>query len=1166
MDWIWLTPESITGVAQVALAVILALYLFRIPNKTRVLWLLAFSLLGETIHHAIKFVEFSFPYLYPSVGGLLFLPSFAIYVLIITFAYHFKGHIYKRESSIVIPVSVILGLIILGFICFVFFSSKPHNEIYGSSLILYAALFYLLFTSSWGIIILVRKAIFFRNRYKAAPQTPSENLVGNKRYTQPDMSAMRSCIGFSVILSIKIVILLSAALSEYEIITATTRIYANLILHVIYLCGLTVVIMDHIQHPTSLQAKLIGITLSLALLILSASALTTHSTQALLERALSLVQDQQMYLFNPNQSGGYTVTHQPYTDNLNPGEPVAFEQDENLSIPLPFEFTFNQQAWDSVFVNKNGVVAFGHPFVLEEEDEFFMSQTYHHYTPTISRQFLMHDGLIAPLLIRTRNKKSDSLFISQGIESITLTWKYVQQNIDRIAVYVNPNNQHNSFSLTLYRDGSFTLAHIDINAFVYDGVIGYYHSGLEAGSTVQYANAYDSSTFPVSATHSYVIDNFQQFRSGIHDEVTRMLWILLGSIVLIFTILPLISRTSIFIPLAYLREGSRKIEQGELQTRVPVLTKDEIGYVAYHFNKMATSLQDAQQNLMSHNENLEKEVSLRTEEVTRQKHQIEIQARELMEMDEIKSRFFANISHEFRTPLNLIMGPVQLALQGKYGDLDPTLQQHYHVILNESQRLLKLINQLLDLSKFDAGMLSLNTKPTDLVELLDRIVRNFSSRASMEGKTLHFHPELAHLTAPFDQDKIENVCYNLLDNAFKFTSAGGKIRVSLAIEIKDQQPQARLSIQDTGTGIPPEQLTRIFDRFHQVDISRPGSIPGTGIGLALVEKLIHLHKGHIQVESQPGFGSTFTVYLPIPDEYERADLYEANPNQALVLDAMENLTDKPQSFPHSLRSSFPLPNHDEKTPLVLVVDDDEKFRALLREYLLEYYQIEEAAHGVEGLKKARSRPPQIIISDVMMPEMDGIQFCEAVKSDADLDHIPFIMLTAKASIESRIEGIEKGADDYLAKPFHPDELHALIKNRLEQRKHLIEKYADLLRLESSDIVVDSAEAAFIKDVMRSIEKNIDDNLYSVERLAEDVEVSVRDLQRKLRKLIAKTPKDLILHTRIDRAKQLLAQRYGTNQQIARLVGFRRADHFAKVFKKYTGLTPGEYSNRSNTRT
>jgi|GEM_PF-4043339 len=1163
MDWFSLTPESITGVAQVALAATIALYLFRIPNKTSVLWLLAFSLLGETIHHAIKFAEFSFPYLYPSVGGLLFLPSFVIYVLIITFAYNFKEHIHKREASLLIPTIITIGLILSGLILYVFLSSKPHDEISGSQFILYAALFYLLFTSLWGIVILIRKAVFFSGRFKSNPRPLTEKFVGHDKYIQPDLSAARSCIGFAAILSIKIIILLSAVLSQYEIISASTRVYANLILHVVYLCGLTVVIMDHVQHPTSLQAKLISITLSLALLILSVSALTTHSTHALLDRSQSLLADQQEYTFTP-LGGGYTVEKQRGIERPVQGTAVPFEQEENITFLLPFGFEFNQNVWTTAYINKHGLVAFQSPFHLNDDEEFYMSQTDHHYVPTLSRQFINHSEVIAPLFIRAKNTNSDSLYISSDEESITFTWKYVQQNTEQIETYIDANAQQSSFALTLFQDGRFVLGHIDINAFLYDGAVGFHTGTTTDRASIHYVSITAPNDVSVQANQSYIIDNFQQFRAGIHNEVTRMLWILIGSILLIGTVFPLISRASIFIPLKYLREGSHKIEQGDLQTRVPVLSKDEIGYVTYHFNKMAESLQDAQQNLISHNENLEKEISARTEEVTLQKRQIEIQARELIEMDEIKSRFFANISHEFRTPLNLIMGPVQLALEGKYGELDPTLKQHHSVILNESQRLLKLINQLLDLSKFDAGMLTLNASPINMVELVDRIVRNFSSRASTENKSVHFRSEVDHLTAPFDQEKIENICYNLLDNAFKFTSSGGKILVSIDVTNRDGQPHMHLSVKDTGAGIPPEHLPTIFNRFQQVDKPQAGSQRGTGIGLALVEKLVILHAGTIDVESEPGFGTTFNIYLPVPEKHERDHLRDDTASTTLKVSPQNKRTTA--TSPGSAETSILIPLLDTNAPHVLVVDDDEKFRALIHEYLHDHYHIEEAINGVEGLKKAHQRPPHVILSDVMMPEMDGIKFCASVKSDPDLSHIPFIMLTAKASVESRIEGIEQGADDYLAKPFHAGELHALIKNRLDQRRHLIEKYSDMVRLESSEIVVDSAEGAFVKDVMRSIEKNLGDNLYSVERLADDVEVSVRDLQRKLRKILDKTPKDLILHTRIDRAKQLLSQKYGTNQQIARVVGFRRADHFAKVFKKYTGFTPGEFGSQDKNET
>ena len=491
--------------------------------------------------------------------------------------------------------------------------------------------------------------------------------------------------------------------------------------------------------------------------------------------------------------------------------------------------------------------------------------------------------------------------------------------------------------------------------------------------------------------------------------------------------------------------------------------------------------------------------------------------------------------------------------------MDPALKEQHAVILNESHRLLKLINQLLDLSKFDAGMLQLNAMPLDLVQWVDKIVHNFSSRAQLEKKTLAFQSETEHLPGYFDREKLENICYNLIDNAFKFTEEGGKIHVSVQLVEDETGSYARLIFQDTGKGIPAEKLDQIFNRFQQVDSDSAVSSTGTGIGLALVDKLVTLHNGTITVDSTPGFGSTFTINLPVPEYHERNQLMAEAVEQALAPEIEAPFAPSPVSR-GAIKSPQVAPNGS--VPTLLVVDDDDQFRTLLADYFTDSYTILEAANGKEGFDIARKKTPHVIISDVVMPEMDGLMLCKAIKEDPELDHIPFIMLTARASIESRIEGIEQGADEYLAKPFHPQELQAIIENRLTQRRHLIEKYSQLVQLGATEIVVDSAEGAFIKDVMRSIDKNMGDYLYSVERLADDMEVSVRDLQRKLRKTLDQSPRDLINRTRIDRAKQLLEQKYGTNQQIARLVGFRRADHFAKVFKKYCGVTPGEYSKNN----
>ena len=565
---------------------------------------------------------------------------------------------------------------------------------------------------------------------------------------------------------------------------------------------------------------------------------------------------------------------------------------------------------------------------------------------------------------------------------------------------------------------------------------------------------------------------------------------------------------------------------------------------------MMDSLREAHEALVRHAGNLEEEVALRTEEIRQQKEVLEEQAERLREMDEIKSRFFANISHEFRTPLNLIMGPLQSILAGDYGPIDEKLQHRHEVMLYESRRLLRLINQMLDLSKLEAGQMELALQPTDLVPLLRHITHSFSSRAEMENKSLTFHSEVETLVGHVDSGRIEEIGYNLIDNALKFTEAGGKVRITLDTDGSDH---AVITVQDTGCGIAPEHLDQIFDRFQQVKTAASNEQgTGTGIGLALVQELVYLHEGTIDVTSEPGFGSTFTIRLPIDPSLQTVPAKRSDVRPEIDVQAVKAAFST---------TSTALP--DLTLPLVLIVDDDNEFRAFLREYLEEAYRIEEAEHGKAGLEAAIKHPPHLIVSDLMMPEMDGIAFCEAVRRHDDLDHIPFVLLTAKASIESRIAGLEHGADDYLSKPVDPRELRTRIQNLLDQRRRLIEKYTEMVRLGPEEITVESADAELLKRVMEIIESRLSDAAFSVTLLAEEMGMSVRDLQRKLKKLLDQGPKELITHHRIEWAKQLLAGRAGTVSQIAYKVGFSRPEYFMRIFKQHTGVTPGQFMKGSS---
>ena len=1181
MDWFRLTPESITATGQIILAATIALYLFSIKKKNLVLWLLALSLVAETLHHTIKWVEFSFPYAYTSMGGLLALPSFFIYTVLIAFAYVYKGKLYMRESYIVLAISGTISVLLTGAVLAIFFSNQPHDAIPYAERFFYIIVIFLMISSTWAIVVLLRKARFFTARFRLQQHTITQARIGDLKYIQPDLAASRSCIAFATIFSIKLVILGMAILSQYDVITESARIYANLVLHILYLCGLMVVIIDHANHPTSLQVKLVGLTLSIALLLFSVAALSAHSTRSLLEQTASYVTPQHQYLFTPGPNNAYTVTHENMAHSSPESQTEAFANRENIPVTLSFPFPFYGQQWRTIYVNRHGVISFIEAFHAREPGVYYMNQAYPHYVPSLSRQIPADIPLIMPLFHRSKSLATDSLSILESDDSVTLTWLGIQQQTEDIDPYIGARPRESSFFARLYHDGRIVIGHLDLDVYLYDGHVGIQPGNSRNSRAIHYLESdLDLPLSTVSANQGIVLDYFRRFRTEIHDEVARLLWFMVVAVVLILAVFPLIAQSSIFRPLRYLLDGVQVVNEGHYDVQVPVLTHDEIGYVTHNFNGMVTSLREAQQTLLAHNENLEKEVAARTEEVVQQKQQLEIQADQLREMDAIKSRFFANISHEFRAPLNLIINPIEFALSGKYGAINPVLQRHHEVILNESERLLRLINQLLDLAKFDAGRLELQKKNLDLVPFVERIVHSFESRAISEEKTLRFRSSEASLVGGFDMEKMENIFYNLIDNALKFTNEGGKVLVSIEpVEqpaTNSDTPQVRMAVQDTGRGIPPEHIERIFDRFSQADTTAGSSIhPGTGIGLALVQKLVALHEGTINVDSDVGFGTTFTIEMPLLLSDDTSETFDASPSHELSAGAPESDIDPPSIPSHvehaerppipSLYATAPDEERIEKSTRVLIVDDDHHFRALICEYLDTFYTVEAAENGRKGLEKARTHPPDIIISDVLMPEMDGLEFCDAVRADPKLDHIPFIMLTAKASIESRIEGLEQGADDYLAKPFNPNELYACITNRLTQRRLLIEKYTGMVRLEASNIVVDSADAAFIKDVVQIVDASLNDPGFNVGRLAGDMEVSERDLQRKLRRLLDKSPKDVITQARIDRAKQLLAQQFGTNQQIARMTGFRRADHFARVFKKHTGLTPGEYANQQTSQ-
>ncbi len=420
------------------------------------------------------------------------------------------------------------------------------------------------------------------------------------------------------------------------------------------------------------------------------------------------------------------------------------------------------------------------------------------------------------------------------------------------------------------------------------------------------------------------------------------------------------------------------------------------------------------------------------------------QADQLREMDRIKTRFFNNISHEFRTPLTLNIGPMENALLGEYGEISPPMRRQMEVMLRNSRRLLRLINQLLDVSKLESGRMKLRVMEGSLTDLVEGIVYSFTPFAEKKGLDLQFDDSGTVDQFLFDPLGLEKVFFNLLSNAVKFTPDSGSIGVSIqdaTLERDGREVKAlAIKVRDSGNGIPAEDVAHIFDRFHQVDGTISKVQEGTGIGLALVKELVELHGGTISVESVVGEGSDFIVILPVEASFLGAhevivDGYATEPTERgpmMEMSVFEETTPDRSVGSELVRAD---------APVVLVVDDSPDIRDYVAECLQSRYQVVTAIDGQDGLEKARALRPNLIVSDVMMPNMTGFDMCRAIRADENIEHIPVVLVTSKATPEDKIEGLEAGADDYVAKPFSARELLARVENliRVQDQKTSLER-------------------------------------------------------------------------------------------------------------------------------
>lgn len=541
---------------------------------------------------------------------------------------------------------------------------------------------------------------------------------------------------------------------------------------------------------------------------------------------------------------------------------------------------------------------------------------------------------------------------------------------------------------------------------------------------------------------------------------------------------------------------------------------------------------------------LEQTVQARTKEVATQNIKLEQQTRQLKELDMLKSRFFANISHEFRTPLTLILGPLEDRLMQ---DQEGEIGKEDRMMYRNAQRLLRLVNQLLDLSRLESGSIELVPEKGALAAFFRAVIAAFDSLAQQQQIEFDVLIPSREWETGYDRDKLEKILYNLLANAFKFTPVGGRISVQVVFE--ETHDRYSIRVHNTGSWIPTDQQALIFDRFYQLGAD---SHQGTGIGLALVKELVNLKGGTIGVKSEADWGTEFQLQLPILE-------VGVNPVRELP-----DSTVPAEAPPLTLQTALPdAPATDTSTdtslPEVLLVEDNADVRAYLRGRIDSDYQIREAVDGVEGFEMASEYVPDLIITDLMMPRMDGVDLCRKLKTDERTSHIPIILLTAKANIESRIAGLETGADDYLTKPFHQQELLTRVRNLIQQRKLLRERFRKELILQPREMALTSVDERFLDRVVTLVETHLEDPDFSVRAFREELGMSKTQIHRKLTALTDQAPGEFIRTYRLKRAAQLLAAHHENVSQIAFAVGFNNLSYFAKCFKEQFGVSPSQYA-------
>ena len=532
-------------------------------------------------------------------------------------------------------------------------------------------------------------------------------------------------------------------------------------------------------------------------------------------------------------------------------------------------------------------------------------------------------------------------------------------------------------------------------------------------------------------------------------------------------------------------------------------------------------------------------------------------------MTDLKLRFFTNISHELRTPLTLILGGIEDVK--KHDSLTPRGENSLTLAHRNAKRMLTLINQLLDFRKIVKNKMELKISRVDLVPLVEDALDDFCEMASERRIELLFTLSRRSVLVWVDIERMESVVYNLLSNALKFTPNGGRIEVILSL--REEEESVTLTVRDTGIGIPKDKQGMIFERFAQASRAVDSNMKGSGIGLSLCRDIVTLHHGEISVDSRPGEGASFTVKLKLGNAHfgmEQIDFSGAGAGEGKRRD--DYMVSDFTAADSQRRVDVAPPKDAQK---ILLVEDNRELRIFMYNSLIDTYYVVEADDGAEALEKIRSEMPDIIVTDLMMPCMDGIELIDKVRHDFTMSHIPIVMLTARHSPDDRVKAMEFGADGYITKPFSIELLLARIDNLLTQRRKLFEKFSSqsarnkVVELAVEDVVVTDRDEEFMKNVMAWLGENVENSELTIDQLASHLGLGRTTMYNKLKSLTGKSPVELIKEYRITKSKLLLRTGQFSVSEVAYKVGFSDPGYFSRCFREQFHMSPAEYLKTHN---